>query len=142
MIRVVRPDGWLYYLAEDYGMIFVYPTKYDPDEFWREYAGKSAIAAGSNLRQGRTMPALLQSLGCRDIEIRFLSIDSTNAGRDLLAEIFTHWRDGFEDWIHRYSGKSLPDIHERFNDIIEGTKNPDGYAVWLIPSISARVPKQ
>jgi len=139
MIRVVKPGGWLYFLAEDYGMLFFHPTKYDTDEFWREYAGKAASKSGSDLRHGRTMPAQLAALRCGDIQATYLVIDTLRVERDLVADIFVHWRDGFEAWIGKHSGHSRDDVQKRFNDIIECTRNPLGYAAWLIPSISAKV---
>ena len=139
MIRVVRPGGWVYFLAEDYGMLFFHPTRRDTDEFFREYGGKAAARTGSNLRHGRTMPAELTSLGCSDLEVHYLCIDTLRVDRRLLAQIFIHWRDGFEGWISMNSGYPLEDVRDRFNDMIECTLREDGYAVWLIPSISARV---
>lgn len=139
MIRVVKPGGWLYYLAEDYGMLFFHPTKYDADEFWRDFGWKAAERSGSNLRQGRSMPVVLQSFACADIKLDYLCIDTLRVDRDLLGDIFTHWRDGFEDWLSTYTKRPLEDVRARFNDIIDCTRNPHGYAAWLIPSISARV---
>ncbi len=142
MIRVVRPGGWVYYLAEDYGMLFFHPTRFDTDEFFGVYGGKAAAKAGSDLRHGRKMPAVLASLHCSDIEVNYLCIDTLRVNRNLMAEIFVHWRDGFEEWISTNSGKPLEDVRNRFNDMIECTKSENGYAVWLIPSISARVPEE
>ncbi len=142
MIRVVKPGGGLYFLAEDYGMLFFYPTKYDADEFFRDFGWKAAEGAGSNLRQGRTMPALLDFLGCTGIEVNYLCIDTLRVDRDLLAEVFTHWRDGFDVWIATHTGRPLQDIRARFDDIIACTRRRDGYAAWLIPSIIARTTRR
>ena len=139
MIRVVKPGGWLYFLAEDYGMLFFHPTRRDTDEFFREYGGKAAATSGSNLRHGRTMPAELASLRCTDLEVHYLCIDTVRIDRALLAQIFMHWRDGFEGWISLNSGYPPEDVRDRFNDMIECTLREDGYAAWLIPSVSARV---
>lgn len=140
MIRVVRPNGWLYFLAEDYGMLFFHPTRHDTDEFFSAYGGKASRASGSDLRQGRKMPAILTGLGCAEIKVDYLCIDTFRVDRNLLAEIFLHWRDGFAAWISEQSGKPIEDVLDRFNDMIECTRNPKSYAAWLIPSISARVP--
>lgn len=140
MIRVIRPDGWIYFLAEDYGMLFFYPTKFDTDEFFRDFGWKAAERSGSNLRQGRSMPTVLSSLGCIDIELNYLCIDTLRVDRNLLADIFTHWRDGFEEWTSKHSGRPLAEVRARFDDMIGCARRPDGYAAWLIPSISARVP--
>lgn len=139
MIRVMKPGGWVYYLAEDYGMLFFHPTTYDMDEFFGVYGGRASGKAGSDLRQGRKMPALLAAMKCIDIEVNYLCIDTLRVDRNLMAEIFVHWRDGFEEWISVNSGKTLQDVHNRFNDMIDCAKGKDSYAAWLIPSISARV---
>lgn len=142
MIRVVKPNGWLYFLAEDYGMLFMYPTEYDADEFWHKYVMKAGNASGSNLRQGRTMPAVLASLHCSEIEVNYLCIDTLRVERNLLADIFMHWRDGFERWISTYAECPLDEVHKRFNDIIDSTRKSTSYAAWLIPSIVARVTEE
>jgi len=139
MIRVIRPGGWFYALAEDYGMLFFHPTKYDLDEFFGEYGGRASAKAGSDLRHGRKMPAILASLKCEEIEVNYLCIDTLRVDRNLLADIFVHWRDGFEEWISTNSGKPLEDVRARFNEMIECTRSKEGYALWLVPSISARV---
>jgi ubiquinone/menaquinone biosynthesis C-methylase UbiE len=140
MIRVVRPSGWVYFLAEDYGMLFFHPTKYDTDDFFREFGGRAASRAGSDLRQGRKMPALLASLGCTDLSVEYLCVDTLRVERNLMADIFVAWRDGFEAWIAEHSGNPLGEVRKRFDDFIECTRRPDGYALWLIPSLCARVP--
>jgi SAM-dependent methyltransferase len=139
MIRVVKPGGWFYALAEDYGMLFFYPTKHDMDEFFGVYGGRASANAGSDLRQGRKLPSILTSLKLEDIEVNYLCIDTLRVERDILADIFVHWRDGFEEWVSTNAGKPLEDVRARFNDMIECTRSKDGYAVWLIPSVSARV---
>jgi hypothetical protein len=140
MIRVVKPGGWVYFLAEDYGMLFFHPTKYDTDEFFREFGGKAAASSGSDLRQGRKMPAVLESLGCTELSVEYLCIDTLRTDRSLMADIFIAWRDGFEGWIAEHSGNPPEEVRKRFNDFIDCTRGPGGYALWLIPSICARVP--
>ncbi|HTK81897.1 MAG TPA: methyltransferase domain-containing protein [Bacteroidota bacterium] len=139
MIRVVREGGRTYFLAEDYGMLFFYPTKYDTDDFFRDFGWKAAERSGSNLRQGRTMPTILTNLGCREFELNYLCIDTLRVDRQLLADIFMHWRDGFEEWTSVHSGRPLAEVRARFDDMIECTRSQSGYAAWLIPSVSARV---
>ncbi len=139
MVRVIRPGGWLYALAEDYGMLFFHPTRYDMDEFFGVYGGTAAARSGSDLHQGRKMPAILSSLKCMDIEEHYLCIDTLRVDRSLLAEIFVHWRDGFEEWISSNSGRPLEDVRARFNDMIECTRGKESYVAWLIPSVSAHV---
>jgi SAM-dependent methyltransferase len=141
MLRVVRPGGHVYFLAEDYGMLFFHPTRTDLDEFFGGYGGRAAARAGSDLRNGRKMPSILAQLGCDDVAVEYFVIDTLRVDRTLLAAIFTHWRDGFVEWISEHAGKPLDDVRERFDDMIVCTARPDGYAAWLIPSISARVPR-
>jgi len=88
------------------------------------------------------MPGVLTSLGCTEIALHYLCIDTLRVDRNLLADIFTHWRDGFGEWVSANANRSLEEVRARFDDIIESTRRPDGYAAWLIPSISARVTSQ
>lgn len=142
MIRVVQREGSLYFLAEDYGMLYFHPTQFDSDEFWNEFAGKAARTTGSDLKQGRKLPSLLLSLQCADIQVEYLVIDTLRVERSLFAEIMTHWRDGFESWISQFSGHPLQEVRARFDDLITSILNPDGYAAWLLPSVTARVTEE
>lgn len=141
MIRVVKQGGTLYVLAEDYGMLFFHPTRFDTDEFFGVYGGKASAKANSDLRQGRKMPSVFASLKCADIKADYLCVDTLRVDREIFAEIIVHWRDGFEEWISKHSGYPLEDIRNRFNDMIDCTRREDGYALWLVPCVSARVTK-
>jgi len=142
MIRVVKPEGTLYVLAEDYGMLFFHPTRFDTDEFFAVYGGKASAKANSDLRQGRKMPSVFASLQCAEIKADYVCVDTLRVGREAFTEILVHWRDGFEEWISRYSGYPLKDVRNRFNDMIECVRREDGYALWLVPCVSARVTKE
>jgi ubiquinone/menaquinone biosynthesis C-methylase UbiE len=141
MIRVVKPGGTIYDLAEDYGMLFFHPTRFDTDEFFRVYGGKASAKARSDLHHGRKVPSILATLQCTDIQATYLCIDTLRVGRELFTEILVHWRDGFEGWISENSGYPLEDVRARFNDMIGCVRSEDGYALWLVPCVSARVKK-
>ena len=142
MIRVVKPGGWLYTLAEDYGMLFFHPSRHDLDEFFHVYGVRAGRKAGSNILQGRTMPPLLASLGCAGIGLEYLCIDTLRVDREVLAEIFVHWRDGFEEWMSTNAVLSREEVRDRFNDKAECARGPASYAGWLIPCVSARVTEE
>ena len=139
MLRVVRPDGWLYCLAEDYGMLFFHPGSDELDQFFHVEGVRAGRKAGGNIMQGRTMPSLLASWGCADVALDYLCIDTLRVDRGLLAEIFIHWRDGFVEWISSNAGVNSGEVRARFDDMIACARGPESYAAWLIPCISARV---
>ncbi len=139
MIRVIKPGGWLYYLAEDYGMLFFHPGSPALDQFFHIHGVRAGRTAGGNIMQGRTMPTLLASMGCAEIALDYLCIDTLRVDRELLAEIFIHWRDGFVEWISSNAGIPPDDVRARFDEMIACARGPVTYAAWLIPCVSARV---
>ncbi len=139
MRRVTRPGGRLYLLAEDYGMIFSHPTNQDMDTFWREGAWRFAESRGADLRSGRKIPAMLMAAGLRDLQVRYVQIDSLNTDRGLLRDIFTSWRDGHAIPVSKATDLSEQEATDYFNALIDAVDNPDAYICWMIPQILAEL---
>lgn len=137
--RVTRPGGRLHVLAEDYSMMHFHPTRLDADEFWR--LGPIAFAAdtGSDLRSGRKIFNWLHELGCKEVRVDYLVADTVRVERDLFAQIWTAWRDGYTDVIADHTTLTRQQVSDHWDDMIECIRNPQGYAVWQIPIISAVV---
>ncbi len=139
MIRVTKPGGYLHFLAEDYGMLFFAPTDVDLDTFWREGAWKFGEATGTDLRSGRKIVSKLKRLPVSEIVLDYLRIDSLNTDVEILSAIFTAWRDGFAEAIVAHTQLKQDFVLQAFENMIRCARDPHGYALWLIPVISARV---
>lgn len=139
MQRVTQPGGHLHILAEDYAMMHFHPTRLDSDEFWR--LGPVAFAAntGSDLLSGRKIFTWLSELGCRDVRVDYVSVDTVRVERELFASIWEAWRDGYTDVIADNTTLSREQIWDHWNDMIACIRSPQGYAIWQIPIISATV---
>ena len=137
--RVTRPGGRLHVLAEDYSMMHFWPVATDTDEFWRLGPVTYARNTGSDLRSGRKIFNWLSELGCRDVRVDYVVCDIVRVERELFASIWEAWRDGYTDVIAQNTSLSREQVWEGWNDMIAAIRNPQGYACWQIPVISAVV---
>ncbi len=139
MRRVARPGGTLHLIAEDYGMLWCYPTERDPDVFWREGALVYGDAIGTDLRIGRKMFTLLTELQLRDIAVDYLVVDTLRVPRETFARIWEAWRDGYTESLVQNTRLPRSEIEARWAEMIACVRNPRGYALWQLPLWSARV---
>lgn len=137
--RVTRPGGRLHVIPEDYGMLHFQTTTPDPREFWNEVPAAFGAATGTDLFIGRNMVGTLARLGFEDITADYIVVDSLRA-RDLFATIIEAWRDGYVDSIGELTRFSRASAVEYFDRMIATIRDPKGYAVWMVPVVSARVP--
>ena len=141
MIRVTRPGGRLHLLVEDYGMIFLHPTKKDSARFWYEGPRRYGQATGTDLYVGRASYPMLRTLGLSEISMDYLSVDTLRAPRETFAQIWIAWRDGYAESVSEYTDFTPEESLAYFDDMIATIRSPDGFALWLIPVASAVVPR-
>jgi len=137
LARITRPGGRLHIVAEDYGMIHFHPCRPETDEFFSRGPVVFGKALGTDLRIGRRIYSILRDLDLTDIRLDYLVLDTLRVPRTTLAGIFEAWREGYTDAIARNSDLATAQILESWADMIECTRNPDGYAVWLLPVAGA-----
>jgi len=140
LMRVTRPGGRLHLIAEDYGMIFMHPTRLPAERFWAEVTGAFGPAVGTDLRVGRHAPAMLLEAGAREVTVDLLPVDTLRVPRETFARIFEAWRDGYAEGVARHTSLSLEEAVSHFDDMIACIRDPQGYALWLVPVLSAVVP--
>jgi SAM-dependent methyltransferase len=138
--RVVRRGGWLHLIVEDYLMIHFEPRRLDPDEFWNEGPRRFGDALGTDLRIGRRTYGILRRLGLSDISVDYVTVDPLRVPRGTFAAILAAWRDGYADTVSANTGVSRDMFIAHFDDMIDTLKDPDGYGVWHVPIVAARVP--
>lgn len=142
MVRVTRPRGRIHVVAEDYAMMHFWPARNDIDEFWRAGPIAYARALGTDLCSGRKVFSIMRELGLEAVRVDYVIIDTVRVPRDTFARIWTAWKDGYTDAIADHSDLTREHVADCFADMIDCINNPDGYAVWQLPVISARVPEQ
>jgi len=139
MTRVSRPGGRLHVIAEDYDMIHAAPTRRDVGYFWhaapRAYAKETSV----DLHIGRTIHHHLRALPLDDIDVHYAHVDTIHVPRETFAAIFTAWRDGYTVPTARSLGISEAEARDYFDATIECIRDPDGFALWVVPIWTARV---
>jgi len=138
MVRVLRPGGRIHLLVEDYGMIHMHPTRLDADRFWVEGPPAYGAAVGTDLHIGRSAYGRLRGLPVDEIEQHYVVVDTIRVPRETFASIWEAWRDGYVGVIGTYTRFSSEQALALFEDMIACIRNPDGYAVWQVPILTAR----
>jgi ubiquinone/menaquinone biosynthesis C-methylase UbiE len=138
MFRVCRPGGVLHLLVEDYGMIHMHPTRLDVDRFWAEGPPAYGSAVATDLHIGRTGYGKLRHLDVEDIALHYVVVDTLRVPRETFAAIWEAWRDGYVDEIAAHTRFTREEALALFEDMIACIRNPNGYAVWQVPILSAR----
>lgn len=139
MVRVARPGAVLHVIPEDYDMIHAGPARLDVATFWREGPRAYERAAGIDLHIGTNVFAHLRKLPVDDIAIDYVHVDTQRVPRETFAGIFEAWRDGYTDSIAEHLGWPAGKVRDHFDATIECIRDPDRYALWVVPVVSARV---
>jgi ubiquinone/menaquinone biosynthesis C-methylase UbiE len=137
LVRVSR--GLLHLLVEDYDMIHAAPTRIDVSWFWHAAPRAAVATAGNDLYIGRNAFHHLRALPVDDIRYHYIHVDTERVPRETFAGIFTAWRDGYVPMAAAALGKPESEIRDYFDATIECIRDPDGYALWLVPVVTARV---
>jgi SAM-dependent methyltransferase len=139
LARVTRPGGYLHLIPEDYGMLHFQRATLDPADFWHEAPRSFEAATNTDLFIGRNTYGILKELDLEEITMDYVVVDTLRS-RELFASILTAWRDGYVDSIGELTRFSRQTAIDYFNQMIANVRNPSGYAVWMVPVVSARRP--
>jgi ubiquinone/menaquinone biosynthesis C-methylase UbiE len=142
LARVTRPGGYLHLIPEDYGMLHFARAVPDPNDFWYVALQSFERATGTDLFIGRHVYRILAALHLEEVAIEYVVVDTLRVRRETFAAILAAWRDGYAASI----GELTP-IHETsarayFDQMIANIRDPSGYAVWMVPVVSARIPQR
>lgn len=140
LVRVTRPGGFLHLIAEDYGMLHFQRAKFDPRDFWHQVPPAFGAATGTDLFMGRDIYGILASAKLEEIRLDYVIVDTLRVPRETFAQIIEAWRDGYADPVGEYTPISCENAVDYFNQMIANIRDPLGYALWLVPVASARVP--
>jgi ubiquinone/menaquinone biosynthesis C-methylase UbiE len=139
LARVTRPGGRLHLIPEDYGMLHFQRGALDPRDFWHEVPARFGEATGTDLFIGRNTFGILAGHGCTDITIDYVVVDTLRVPRETFAAILEAWRDGYAESVAALTRFTRDETIAYFDHMIANIRDPNGYAVWMVPVVSARV---
>jgi ubiquinone/menaquinone biosynthesis C-methylase UbiE len=140
LARVTERGGRLHLIPEDYGMLHFEQRTLDPSDFWHEGPAKFGEVTETDLFIGRHTYGILVDLGLTDITIDYVVVDTIRVPRETFAAILEAWRDGYVEPIAEYTRFTREEARAYFDQMIANIRDPRGYAVWMVPVVSARVP--
>jgi hypothetical protein len=88
---------------------------------------------------GRDTFGILKALGLTGITVDYVVVDTLRVPRETFAGILEAWRDGYADSIGELTPISRESAIAYFEQMIANIRDPLGYAVWMVPVVSARV---
>jgi len=140
LARVTRRGGYLHLIPEDYGMLHFQRAVLDPRDFWHEAPASFGESTGTDLFMGRHTFAIFAAMKMEEIKVDYVVVDTLRVPRETFAGILEAWRDGYAESIGELTPISRESAVAYFNQMIANIRDPQGYAVWMVPVVSARVP--
>ena len=141
LVRVTRSGGYLHIIPEDYGMLhFQRGASLDPTDFWNLVPKAFAAGTGTDLFIGRNIFGILAGMKLEKITADYIVVDTLRTPRETFATIIKAWRDGYAQSIGDLTPITKETAVAYFNQMIANILDPAGYAVWMVPVVSARVP--
>jgi SAM-dependent methyltransferase len=140
LARVTRPGGYLHLIPEDYGMLHFQHAANDPNDFWHVGIKAFAAATGTDLHIGRNSFTILSRMNLEDISVDYALVDTIRVPRETFASIIEAWRDGYADAIGQLTPVTRDQAIAYFNQMATNIRDPQGYALWMVPIVSARIP--
>lgn len=142
LVRVTRRGGYLHLIPEDYGMLHFQRGELDPRDFWYRVPASFGAATGTDLFAGRNLFSILAKMKLEEIRVDYIVVDTLRVPRETFAAIIEAWRDGYAEAIGELTPISRDAAVAYFNQMIANIRDPLGYAAWMVPVVSARVPTQ
>lgn len=141
LARVTRHGGYLHLIAEDYGMLHFPRGALDPRDFWHVAPASFGAATETDLFIGRHSFGILAGMDLEEIAVDYIVVDTVRVPRETFAAILEAWRDGYAEPIGELTPISRESALAYFEQMIANIRDPLGYAVWMVPVLSARVPR-
>ncbi|MBV9233752.1 MAG: class I SAM-dependent methyltransferase [Candidatus Eremiobacteraeota bacterium] len=138
LLRVTRTGGYIHLIPEDYGMLHFQRGEPDAREFWHEVPATMGPATGIDLFSGRDVYEVLQRSSVDEIRIEYVVVDPIRVPRETFAAIIEAWRDGYAAPIGQATSIDERSAIRYFDRMIADIRNPQKYAVWMVPVVSAR----
>jgi ubiquinone/menaquinone biosynthesis C-methylase UbiE len=140
LARVTRRGGFLHLIPEDYGMLHFQRGALDPRDFWYVVPPSFESKTGTDLFIGRNTFSILAAMKLDAITVDYVIVDTVRVPRETFATILSAWRDGYAEPIGELTPISRESAVAYFDQMIANIRDPQGYAVWMVPVLSARIP--
>jgi ubiquinone/menaquinone biosynthesis C-methylase UbiE len=140
LARVTRRGGFLHLIPEDYGMLHFQRGALDPRDFWYVVPPSFESKTGTDLFIGRNTFSILAAMKLDAITVDYVIVDTVRVPRETFATILSAWRDGYAEPIGELTPISRESAVAYFDQMIANIRDPHGYAVWMVPVLSARIP--
>jgi ubiquinone/menaquinone biosynthesis C-methylase UbiE len=140
LARVTRRGGYLHLIPEDYGMLHFQRGALDPRDFWHTVPPSFEAATGTDLFVGRNTYGILAAMNLEEIKVDYVVVDTVRVPRETFAAILEAWRDGYAEPIGELTPITREYTVAYFDQMIANIRDPHGYAVWMVPVVSARAP--
>ncbi|MBV8281432.1 MAG: methyltransferase domain-containing protein [Candidatus Eremiobacteraeota bacterium] len=140
LARVTKPGGYLHFIPEDYRMLHFQRSVLDPSDFWHAAPLAYGDKTNTDLFIGRDIVPMLTVMELDDIAMDYIIVDTLRAREDF-ATILQAWRDGYVDSIAELTSFTRAQADAYFAQMIINVRDPLGYAVWMVPVASARLPR-
>jgi ubiquinone/menaquinone biosynthesis C-methylase UbiE len=140
LVRVTRRGGYLHLIPEDYGMLHFERAALDPRDFWHRVPASFGERTGTDLFMGRHTFRIFDAMKLEEITLDYVVVDTLRVPRETFATILQAWRDGYAESVGELTPISRESAVAYFNQMIANIRDPHGYAVWMVPVASARVP--
>jgi hypothetical protein len=95
---------------------------------------------GTDMFIGRNTFSILAAMHLDAITVDYVVVDTVRVPRETFAAIIAAWRDGYCESIGEITPISAESARAYFDQMIANIRDPQGYAVWMVPVVSARVP--
>ena len=138
--RVTRRGGYLHLIAEDYGMLHFERGPVDLRRFWHDAPEKFGAGTGTDPFIGRHVYRILAGMRLEEIAIDYVVVDTLRVPRETFAAILQAWCDGYAEAISELASIDRHATIAYFDQMIATIRDPLGYAVWMVPVVSARIP--
>lgn len=138
LVRVTRHGGYLHLIPEDYGMLHFQRGPLDPRNFWHQVPASMGAITGTDLFIGRNTFGILANMNLEQITVDYIVVDTLRVPRETFAAILVAWRDGYSELIGELTEITRQSAIAYFDQMIENVRDPHGYAVWMVPVVSAR----
>src|SRR5262249_43775085 len=112
----------------------------DPRDFWHQVPSSFGAATGTDLFIGRNTFGILAAMKFEEIRVDYVIVDTARVPRETFAAILEAWRDGYAAPIGEITPITRESAVAYFDQMIANIRDPLGYAVWMVPVVSARAP--
>jgi len=112
----------------------------DPRDFWHQVPASFGSATGTDLFIGRNSFGILAAMRFEEIRVDYVIVDTLRVPRETFAAILEAWRDGYAAPIGEVTPISYESAVAYFDQMIANIRDLLGYAVWMVPVVSARLP--